>query len=99
MLKLSDPDIQLILFCFTKCLQPFLQEGWTPLHVAVQSRNRDIAKVLLVNGADKTRRNKVKVYNCISDGKVVVGKVIFLAPCVTVWKDTPGSCLVFWQRF
>lgn len=35
------------------------QEGWTPLHVAIQSRNRDIAKILLVNGADKTRRNKV----------------------------------------
>ncbi|KAK1296097.1 hypothetical protein QJS10_CPB15g01813 [Acorus calamus] len=33
-------------------------EGWAPLHVAIQSRNRDIAKVLLVNGADKTRRNK-----------------------------------------
>lgn len=35
------------------------QEGWTPLHVAIQSRNRDIAKILLVNGADKTRKNKV----------------------------------------
>lgn len=37
------------------------QEGWTPLHVAIQSRNRDIAKILLVNGADKTRRNKVSL--------------------------------------
>lgn len=35
------------------------QEGWTPLHVAIQSRNRDIAKILLVNGADKTVKNKV----------------------------------------
>ncbi|KVH92756.1 Ankyrin repeat-containing protein, partial [Cynara cardunculus var. scolymus] len=35
-----------------------LQEGWTPLHVAMQSRSRDIAKVLLVNGADKTRRTE-----------------------------------------
>lgn len=35
------------------------QDGWTPLHIAVQSRNRDIAKILLVNGADKSRRNKV----------------------------------------
>ncbi|KAK9104656.1 hypothetical protein Scep_021500 [Stephania cephalantha] len=34
------------------------QEGWTPLHLSIQSRCRDIAKVLLVNGADKTRRNK-----------------------------------------
>ncbi|XP_044469032.1 ankyrin repeat domain-containing protein EMB506, chloroplastic isoform X2 [Mangifera indica] len=31
-------------------------EGWTPLHIAIQSRNRDIAKVLLINGADKTRK-------------------------------------------
>lgn len=37
----------------------FIQEGWTPLHVAVQARNRDIAKLLLVNGADKTMMNKV----------------------------------------
>jgi len=37
----------------------YLQDGWTPLHVAMQSRSRDIAKVLLVNGADKTRKNKV----------------------------------------
>ena len=29
-------------------------EGWTPLHLAVQSRTRDVAKILLVNGADKT---------------------------------------------
>lgn len=35
------------------------QEGWTPLHVAIQSRNRDIAKILLGNGADKTIKNKV----------------------------------------
>ncbi|XWS40789.1 hypothetical protein CRYUN_Cryun17cG0025600 [Craigia yunnanensis] len=35
------------------------RDGWTPLHIAVQSRNRDIAKVLLINGADKTRKNKV----------------------------------------
>ncbi|KAK7387352.1 hypothetical protein VNO78_28083 [Psophocarpus tetragonolobus] len=33
-------------------------EGWAPLHVAIQSRDRDIAKILLVNGADKTRKNK-----------------------------------------
>ena len=29
-------------------------EGWTPLHLAVQSRTRDVARILLVNGADKT---------------------------------------------
>lgn len=39
-------------------------EGWTPLHIAVQSRNRDITKILLTNGADKTRRTK--------DGKVAL---------------------------
>ncbi|KAG5584121.1 hypothetical protein H5410_044555 [Solanum commersonii] len=37
--------------------------GWRPLHVAMQSRNRDIAKVLLVNGADKYRKNKEQLIN------------------------------------
>ena len=41
-----------IFFCF-------MQDGWTPLHLAIQSRNRDITMILLVNGADETRRNKV----------------------------------------
>jgi len=35
-----------------------VDEGWTPLHLAVQSRTRDVAKILLVNGADKTIKNK-----------------------------------------
>uniref|UniRef100_A0A0E0JGK5 Uncharacterized protein n=1 Tax=Oryza punctata TaxID=4537 RepID=A0A0E0JGK5_ORYPU len=34
-------------------------DGWTPLHLAIQSRNRDIAMILLVNVADKTRRIKL----------------------------------------
>lgn len=42
------------------------QEGWTPLHVAIQSRNRDIAKLLLVNGADKNITNKVSIYEHIN---------------------------------
>ncbi|KAL7232492.1 hypothetical protein ACSBR2_010501 [Camellia fascicularis] len=46
------------LFNFSFASKFFSQEGWTPLHIAIQTRNRDIAKVLLVNGADKTRRNK-----------------------------------------
>lgn len=50
-------------FNFTKLL---LQEGWTPLHIAMQTRNRDIGKVLLVNGADKTRRTKVFMIFCFS---------------------------------
>lgn len=29
------------------------------MHIAMQSRSRDIGKILLVYGADKTRRNKV----------------------------------------
>lgn len=37
------------------------QEGWTPLHVAIQSRNRDIAKILLVNGVDRLTKNKVNL--------------------------------------
>jgi ankyrin repeat protein len=44
---------------FSFILSRFMQDGWTPLHLAIQSRNRDIAKILLVNGADKTRRTKV----------------------------------------
>ncbi|CAN8273036.1 unnamed protein product [Cochlearia groenlandica] len=39
-------------------------EGWTPLHIAVQSRNRDITKILLTNGADRTRRT--------NDGKLAL---------------------------
>ncbi|KAJ8430507.1 hypothetical protein Cgig2_010837 [Carnegiea gigantea] len=31
-------------------------EGWTLLHVAMQRRNRNIAKFLLINGADKTEK-------------------------------------------
>jgi ankyrin repeat protein len=44
---------------FSFILSRFMQDGWTPLHLAIQSRNRDITMILLVNGADETRRNKV----------------------------------------
>uniref|UniRef100_A0A0E0QXB8 Uncharacterized protein n=1 Tax=Oryza rufipogon TaxID=4529 RepID=A0A0E0QXB8_ORYRU len=39
------------------------QDGWTPLHLAIQSRNRDITMILLVNGADETRRNKMPAFS------------------------------------
>lgn len=57
--------MKLLYFLFADSLthlifsQIIWQDGWTPLHVAMQTRCRDIAKVLLINGADKTRRNKV----------------------------------------
>lgn len=38
-----------------------LQDGWTPLHLAVQARRTDIVTLLLLRGADKTIRNKVNI--------------------------------------
>lgn len=38
-----------------------LQYGWTPLHLAVQSRRTDIVRLLLKKGADKTLKNRVLV--------------------------------------
>lgn len=39
---------------------PF-QDGWTPLHLAVQARRTDIVKLLLIKGADKTLKNQVNI--------------------------------------
>lgn len=36
-----------------------LQDGWTPLHLAVQSRRTDVVRLLLIKGADKTIKNQV----------------------------------------
>jgi ankyrin repeat protein len=36
-----------------------LQEGWTPLHIAVQSGRLDVIKLLLSRGADTSIKNKV----------------------------------------
>lgn len=36
-----------------------VQEGWTPLHVAVQGGRVDIIKLLISRGADITIQNKV----------------------------------------
>jgi ankyrin repeat protein len=49
-------QFQLLYELFTLII---FQEGWTPLHVAIQSRNRDIAKILIGNGADRLIKNKV----------------------------------------
>lgn len=35
-----------------------MQEGWTPLHVAVQGGRVDIIKLLITRGADITIQNK-----------------------------------------
>lgn len=34
------------------------QDGWTPLHVAVQARRSDIVKLLVIKGADTEVKNK-----------------------------------------
>lgn len=43
--------------CRCLCL---VQYGWTPLHLAVQSRRTDVVRLLLVKGADKTLKNRVR---------------------------------------
>lgn len=35
-----------------------LQDGWTPLHLAVQARRTDVVRLLLIKGANKTLKNK-----------------------------------------
>lgn len=41
-------------------IAPF-QDGWTPLHVAVQAQRTDIIKLLLIKGADRTLKNQVNI--------------------------------------
>lgn len=95
-IKLSWPLPSAAMFSFKHFLEHFLQEGWTALHVAVQSRNRDIVKVLLVNGADKNRRNKVTLitvhllWHHSWETNIVDA-------AYSGWNDTPGSLLVLWQ--
>lgn len=40
------------------CLTWDLQEGWTPLHIAVQCGRTDIINLLVARGADTTVKNK-----------------------------------------
>ena len=42
-----------------------LQDYWTPLHWGVQSRNLDLVKLLVENGANMDIVNKVE-YFCLS---------------------------------
>lgn len=42
-----------------------LQDGWTPLHLAVQSRRTDVVRLLLIKGADKTIKNQVDVFGYV----------------------------------
>ena len=46
------------------------QDGWTPLHVAVQARRSDIVKLLLIKGADIEVKNK--------DGLTPLGLCLYL---------------------
>ncbi|KAJ0962628.1 hypothetical protein J5N97_027750 [Dioscorea zingiberensis] len=36
-------------------------DGWTPLHLAVQTKRTDIVRLLLIKGADRTLRNRVQL--------------------------------------
>jgi hypothetical protein len=54
----SDPIVEFV--CLFFCL---IQDGWTPLHLAVQARRTDLVRLLLIKGADKTLKNKVKGIN------------------------------------
>ena len=43
------------------------QDGWTPLHIAVEKKHTEIASILIVNGADiNTKEDTVSilVYIC-----------------------------------
>ena len=39
----------------------FLKDGWTPLHLAVQTKRTDIVRLLLIKGADRTLKNRVNL--------------------------------------
>lgn len=46
--------------------------GWTPLHLAVQSKRTDVVRLLLVKGADKSIRNKdgnTPLHLCLYSGR------------------------------
>lgn len=51
---------------------PF-QDGWTPLHLAVQARRTDIVKLLLIKGANKTLKNRVNIN-------------LFLSTCIFIYR-------------
>jgi ankyrin repeat protein len=52
--------VPILLLSLFFCL---IQDGWTPLHLAVQARRTDLVRLLLIKGADKTLKNKVKGIN------------------------------------
>lgn len=45
------------------CTHALLQDGWTPLHLAVQTKRTDIVRLLLIKGADRFLKNRVKFPN------------------------------------
>ena len=50
---------QLICYAVEKLLRCILQDGWTPLHLAVQARRTDVVRLLLIKKADRTLKNHV----------------------------------------
>lgn len=46
---------------FDDALVFHFQYGWTPLHLAVQTRRTDLVRLLLIKGADKTLKNQVNI--------------------------------------
>lgn len=64
LLRFFPPTPNYLLFYWEKEKKIFIcpfQDGWTPLHLAVQARRTDIVKLLLIKGADKTSKNRVNI--------------------------------------
>ena len=47
---------------FENALVFHFQDGWTPLHLAVQTRRTDLVRLLLIKGADKTLKSRVNMH-------------------------------------
>ena len=47
---------------FENALVFHFQDGWTPLHLAVQTRRTDLVRLLLIKGADRTLKNQVNMH-------------------------------------
>ncbi len=58
-----DTIIQVIIMSCSFCF-PYVQNGFTPLHLACQYGRRDIVSLLLKSGADLRAVTKVGCWQC-----------------------------------
>lgn len=79
-----------------------LQEGWTPLHLAVQSGQLDVIKLLVNRGADTNIRNKVtpSLYSDIV--LLVMHEILYLSLSafdlgLTVWVFYDRMGILLWM--